>query len=131
MASMGYGFLQQELPVRYKGSTGRWRRVQNIYPPVERFSRQVQNIYPPVERFYRQVQNIYPPVERFSRRVQNIYPPVERFSGGKRRNAILSLEPSSSRVACVPSRTWPQQAIRLTDLDIAFQYLPGRHVAPI
>src|SRR5467141_1445820 len=112
MASMGYGFLQQELPVRYKGSTGRWRRVQNIYPPVERFSRQLQNISPPVERFSRQVQNIYPPVERFSRQVQNIYPPVERFSGGKRRNAILSLEPSSSRVACVPSRTWPQQAIQ-------------------
>src|SRR6266403_3926242 len=103
MASMGYGFLQQELPVRYKGSTGQWRRVQNIYPPVERFSRQVQNIYPPVERF--------------SRQVQNIYPPVERFSGGKRRNAILSLEPSSSRVACVPSRTWPQQAKQWTDLD--------------
>src|SRR6266446_7067524 len=104
MASMGYGFLQQELPVRYKGSTGRWRRVQNIYPPVE----------------------------RFSRRVQNIYPPVERFSGGKRRNAILSLEPSSSRVACVPVRkAWPQQAKQWTDLDIAFQHLPGRHVASI
>src|SRR6266446_6656397 len=117
MASMGYGFLQQELPVRYKGSTGRWRRVQNIYPPVERFSRQVQNIYPPVERF--------------SRQVQNIYPPVERFSGGKRRNAILSLEPSSSRVACVPGRkAWPQQAKQWTDLDIAFQHLLFRHVAP-
>src|SRR6266850_1470032 len=110
MASMGYGFLRQELPVSYKGSTGRWRRVQNIYPPAERFSRRVQNIYPPVERF--------------SRQVQNIYPPVERFSGGKRRNAILSLEPSSSRVACIRSRTWPQQAIQRTDLDIAFQYLP-------
>src|SRR6267143_753115 len=132
MASMGYGFLQQELPVRYKGSPGRWRGVQNIYQPVERFSERVQNIYPPVERFTRQVQNIYPPVERFSRRVQNIYPPVERFSGGKRRNAILSLEPSSSRVACVPGRkAWPQQAKQWTDLDIAFLYLFFRDAAPI